>query len=90
MVLQELSEAILYYNKQGTPVKISGVGIFRPSINRDGKFNIHLRADTALKKGINAPDAYSGTVLNKDHIGLDDAGYKALWDEDHPDDPLEI
>jgi hypothetical protein len=90
MVLQELSDAVLFYNRQGTPVKFPGLGIFRPSINRHGVFKVNLRADAALKKGLNAPDAYTGVIENKDHIGMDNAEYKALWDADHPDDPLEI
>jgi nucleoid DNA-binding protein len=90
MVLQEMSEAILYFNNQGTPVKLLGVGTFSPSIDREGAFKINLRADTALRNGINAPGAYSGQVRNKDRVGLDDAGYKELWDADHPDDPLEV
>jgi nucleoid DNA-binding protein len=28
MVLQELHEGILYFNKQGTPVKLPGIGTF--------------------------------------------------------------
>jgi nucleoid DNA-binding protein len=90
MVLQELSEAVLYFNGQGTPVKLPGVGTFSPSVDRSGKFKINLRADVALKNGINAPGAYSGQVRNRDRIGLDNAGYKALWDADHPDDPLDV
>jgi len=31
-----------------------------------------------------------GEIKNREHIGLDNAGYKALWDPDHPDDPLEF
>lgn len=90
MSLQELSEATLYFNNQGTPVKLPGVGTFTPSIDRHGTLKINLRADAALKNGINAPGAYKGTVQNKGHIGLDDAGYKELWDAEHADDPLEI
>ncbi len=48
------------------------------------------RADMDLKRGINAPDAYTGEVANKSRIGLDNDGYKELWDADHPDDPLEV
>lgn len=90
MVLQEMNEAILYFNSQGTPVKLPGVGIFTPSIDREGTFKINFRADMDLKKGINAPDAYTGEVANKSRIGLDNDGYKELWDADHPDDPLEV
>lgn len=90
MVLQEANEAILYFNSQGTPVKLPGVGTFTPSISREGTFKINLRTDMGLKKRLNAPDAYTGTLLNKNRIGLDNAGYKELWDADHPDDPLDV
>ncbi len=90
MVLQELSESTLYFNNQGTPVKLPGVGTFTPSIKREGKLKINFRADTALRNGINAPGAYSGQVRNKNRISLDNAGYKELWDADHPDDPLDV
>ena len=58
-------------------------GGFGSSINREGKFKINLRADAGLKKSINAPDAYTGHMANKSRIGLDNAGYKELWDADH-------
>lgn len=90
MVLQEMNEATLYFNSQGTPVKLPGVGTFTPSIDREGTFKINFRADMGLKKGINAPGAYTGEVSNKNRIGLDNDGYKELWDADHPDDPLEV
>lgn len=90
MMLQELHEAILYFNTEGTPVKLPGIGTFTPSINRTGKFNINLRSDAALKKGINTPDAYTGEVTNKKHIGLTNEEYKAIWDQDHPTDLLNL
>ena len=76
MVSQEANEAILHLNSQGTPVKLPGVGTFTPSVNGEGTFKINFRADTNLKKRINAPDAYTGRVDNKGRIGLDNAGYK--------------
>ena len=90
MVLQEMSEMIVYFNGQGTPVKLPGLGIFTPSIDRHGTYKINLRTDSALKKGLNAPDAYKGKLANKANIGLDNAGYKELWDAEHPEDPLEV
>lgn len=90
MMLQELNEAILYFNCQGTPVKLPGIGIFSPSIDRSGKLDINLRPDVALRQGINLPRAYSGQIRNRVNIGLDNAGYKSLWDTDHPEDPLEV
>jgi len=81
---------ILAFNMRGVPVKIPGVGIFSPSIDRAGTLRINLRNAPALRKGSNAPDAYKGEIKNAECIGLDNAGYEALWDPDHPDDPLEI
>ena len=90
MVLQEMNEAILYFNGQGTPMKLPGVGTFSPGISREGTFRINFRADTSLKKGINAPNGYTGRMANKGRVGLDNAGYKELWDADHADDPLDV
>lgn len=90
MVLQELNEAILFFNRQGTPVYVTGIGTFSPSVDRHGQIKINLRPDVKLKKGINRPDLFSGRMVNKKHVGLSDEEYKQLWDSDHPDDPLEI
>ena len=90
MVLQELSEGILFFNRQGTPVKLPGVGTFTPSINRKGTYKVNFRADQALKKGMNAPGAYDGRMQNRGNIGLSNEELKALWDADHPDDPLQF
>ena len=90
MVLQEANEAILSLNSQGMLVELPCVGKFTPCVNRRSTFKINFRADTNLKKRINAPDAYTGRMANKSRIGLDNAGYKELWDADHPDDPLDV
>ena len=90
MVLHELQDAIFYFNCLGTPVKLPGVGRFSPSIDRHGEFRINLMVDKELRKNINKPGSYNGRVINKQNIGLDDAGYKHLWDADHPDDPLQL
>jgi hypothetical protein len=90
MLLQELNEAIIYFNRQGTPLKLPGIGIFSPSVDREGTIKINLRADSNLKKRVNAPDAYVGKILNKSNIGLDNLTYKDLWNTEHPDDPLEL
>jgi nucleoid DNA-binding protein len=90
MVLQETNEAIRYFTSQGAPVKLPGIGTFTPSIDREGTFKINFRADVTLKQQLNTPEAYTGKLLNKSRIGLDNAGYKALWDVDHADNPLEV
>lgn len=90
MVLYEIHDALLFFSRQGTPVKLPGVGTFTPSIDRHGAFRLNFRADPSLKRGLNLTGAYRGEIQNKGHTGLDNATYKALWDADHADDPLEI
>jgi hypothetical protein len=90
MAFAEISDAILFYNRDGAPVKIMGVGTFTPYLNRAGEFSVNFRADMALKNGINAPGKFQGDILNKERIGLSNEDYKTLWDADHPDDLLEI
>ena len=90
MVLQELNEAIVFFNKLGTPVKLPEVGTFTPSITRDGKFNIGFRADVSLKNGINMTGAYQGRMNNKENISKPNTYFKALWDADHPTNLVEL
>ncbi len=87
LVLQELKEAILYFNRLGMVVRLPGLGLFSPSINREGQYKINLRVDPELRKGMNT-DGYSGPVENRQNIGIDNATLKAQWDLTHPDDPL--
>jgi hypothetical protein len=81
---------VLYFNRRGTPVKLAGLGVFSPSINRNGKYRINVRVDPKLVKDINADDSFNKRVTNRDTIGLDNDGFKVLWDAEHPDDPLEL
>lgn len=90
LMLHELKAAIIYFNRRGTPVKLPGLGLFSPSISREGKYRINVRIDNALRKGINADDAFNGRVINRGNIGLDNESFKAMWDEAYPEDPLEL
>jgi len=90
MVLQEQSEVITHFGKNGTAVKFPGVGIFSPSIDRNGEFSVNFRADNALKSGINAQNAYRGGLKNRANIGIDNQRLKELWDAEHPEDLLEL
>lgn len=90
MALRELSGAIIHQLRSGQPVKLPGIGRMRASIGRGGRLRVHVVADVALVKALNAPGTYRGQMENRGRIGLDDAGYKALWDAVHPDDPLEV
>lgn len=88
MVLQELNETMIFFGRNGTPIKLPEVGTFTPSINRNGVFSLGFRADMSLKNALNAPGAYQGRMINKENIGQTNLHFKALWDIDHPNDLL--
>jgi hypothetical protein len=87
-VLKELHEALIFFARRGSPVKISGLGTFLPAIKIDGRFKLGLRLDRKLHYGLNAEGA-SCTVLNQPNIGITQADMIARWDAEHPDDPIE-
>ncbi|MEO8083145.1 MAG: hypothetical protein ABI780_04930 [Ardenticatenales bacterium] len=39
---------------------------------------------------MNRIDHHHAQTVNRGNKGVGDAGCKALWDADHPDDPLEL
>ena len=88
-VLSELNEAIITFASQGTPVYINGIGYFAPSIRLDGSLNVSLRMDPSIRRQLNRPGAFRGEVLNRASIGRTKEELVALWNEEHPDDPVE-
>ncbi len=90
MVLKELRAAVIYFGRMGTPVSLPGVGRVRMSLGRDGRFRVNTTADRQVVQAMNAPGTFTGSIRNRANIGLDNAGYKELWDAAHPEDPLEI
>jgi nucleoid DNA-binding protein len=87
-VLDELRDAILFYNLQGMSVYLEGLGTYSPKISLDGTFGIAHRADMKLKNGLNAPQAFSGQIANRENIGMTSADLVVMWNEDHPEDPV--
>lgn len=87
-VLLELRDAVLFYNLRGQAVKLEGLGTYTPVIQLDGDFKVGHRADMALKRGLNTPDEFRGVIKNRENIGKTSDEIVAMWNEDHPDDPV--
>jgi hypothetical protein len=87
-VLLELRDAVVFFNLQGQPVKLEGLGIYTPTIDLDGTFNVGHRADSHIKNRLNDNDAFQGQIENGEHIGKSGDDLVALWNADHPDDPV--
>lgn len=85
-VLDELSEAVIFFNRSGRGVRLEGLGIFTPGIGLDGKITINYRPDPSLAAALNGRDAYAGTILHRENIGRSSDELVQLWDEQHADD----
>ena len=85
-VLTELNEAIVFFAKQGSAVKLGGVGIFSPGIKLDGTMRVGFRLNARINNALNVPGIFSGTVRNRDNAGKSIEELTAMWNEEHPDD----
>ncbi|MBN1311473.1 MAG: hypothetical protein JXB30_08645 [Anaerolineae bacterium] len=87
-VLRELNEAIAFFAKQGSAVKLGGVGIFSPSINLKGILDVGFRLDSSIDAALNIPGAFTGSIIRRENVGKSVEELKAMWNEEHPDDPI--
>lgn len=46
LVIKELRDAIIFFNRAGRAVKIEGLGAYTPGIDLEGAFDVQYRADT--------------------------------------------
>ena len=88
IVLEELSDAITFFNRQGQGVKLVKLGTYLPKIALDGKFGVSHRLDAAIRNDLNAPGSFSGEIVNRQNIGKTADDLVAQWDAEHPEDPV--
>jgi hypothetical protein len=82
-------ETLISLLKEGRPVH-TGVAIFTPSIDLKGNININVRVDKRIISALNNPDVFTGHIRNSENIGKTAPEIVALWNEEHPDDPIPI
>jgi hypothetical protein len=86
LVIKELRDSIIFFNRAGRALKIEGLGTYTPSIGLDGTLDVSYRADNALGSGLNAHGTFSGTVQRRENIGKTPDELVAQWNTEHPDD----
>jgi nucleoid DNA-binding protein len=84
--LTEFRDQIITFCRTGRAVKLDGLGIFTPGIDTEGKLAINFRADGALNFGMNQPGTFTGTILNREHIGLTLEQFVQIWNDEHPEE----
>lgn len=88
LAIKELRDAVIFFNQAGRGVRIEGLGTYSPKIDLEGTFGVQHRLDNRIKKGLNAPDTFTGQIVNRENIGKTSDELVALWNEEHPDDPV--
>jgi hypothetical protein len=86
-VLSELDEVILQGLRSGRIVKMPNGTHYRPIGKKDGSIKVSVRLNPRLSKLI-AADRRANWV-NAQNIGKSEAEMIVLWNEAHPDDPIE-
>jgi hypothetical protein len=87
-VLTETRDQIISFCRMGRAVKLDGLGIFTPGIDIDGNLAINFRADPAMGFGMNQPGTFTGTILNRENIGLNLEQFVQMWNDRHPEEPI--
>jgi hypothetical protein len=85
--LTGLQDAVLHFNLQGRGVKLEGLGTYLPNINYKGEIDAAHRLDRRLKRQLNN-GSFSGKIRNKKNIDKTVEQVVAMWNAEHPDDPV--
>lgn len=85
-ILDELSDALLFFTSSAQPVKLEGLGTFTPTIKLSGELTINVRVDRELIKRINKPGAFTGRIRNRSNIDKSSDDLVDEWDQIHPED----
>jgi len=67
----------------------TGSSIYTPSIDLDGDLEVKIRVDARILRELNGKGAFRGRITNPENIGKSAADLVALWNTDHPEDPVE-
>ena len=56
---------------------------------RDSNFTVRLKPDRSLLGNVRKTDDFFGEVINRQHIGKSGDDLVALWNVEHPENPVE-
>jgi len=90
MVIKELRDQVIEFNRAGRAVKVEGLGTYAPNISLDGTLDLQYRADTAFGNGLNIPGIFTGTILNRENIGKTSDELVQKWNTENPEDQVAI
>jgi hypothetical protein len=78
-------ETLIGFLTEGRPIH-TGVAIFTPSMDRQGRLSVNVRVDKRIVSALNAPGAFTGKVDNHSNVGISTSQMVQLWNDEHPGD----
>lgn len=85
-MMREIKAAL----QNGETVKLDGLVNVKPTMKVGGQVNLGLRADRSAIAHLNDPKLWTADkVLNHGNMNKTTDELIALWNEEHPDDPVE-
>ena len=72
---------------EGRPVH-TGVAVFRPCIDSQGRLSVSVRVDRRITSALNAENAFTGKIQNNGNIGKTTDEIVHIWNQAHPDDMI--
>jgi len=88
--LWELRKALTVFALSGRPVRLKGLGIFSPRMDKDGVVGLNFRLDPWLKSELNVKGKFKGEVVNRDMLGKSAVEMIERWNEEYPDDKINV
>jgi hypothetical protein len=90
LVLGQLGRVLRFYLRRGSPVVLPGVGRFRMTMGRDQELRVHCTVDKDLRQDLKDRRSFVGRTEHTERARWTPAQYKARWDAEFPDDPLQL
>jgi hypothetical protein len=87
-VISELDVQLESGLKAGRAVHLPNGTHYRPVGKKDGSVNIQVRVNPRINKNVNVN--FRGQWRNAANIGKSEAEIVSMWNETHPDDPIQI
>lgn len=90
MVLSDLRVEVRNALTEGNSVLLPGLGRFSVHMKLDGTLRPAMSVDRGLRIAMRNLETFEGEVLRPENIGKSTAEIVALWNEEHPDNPVQL
>ncbi len=85
-----IGEEVLYLLRTGRSVRLPGLGMLTPNLDMQGNLSVRFVLDrTAMRRSSAGEKLFLGEMTHPEHRHKRPADLIALWNTEHPDDPVE-